>query len=44
MPYAKVSVSRKNGLVKSGCHSTGLSDMALQSASNVTTYFFFSLA
>jgi hypothetical protein len=27
--YADASVSRKNGLVKSGCHSTGLSIMAL---------------
>jgi hypothetical protein len=33
-PYADASVSRKNGLVKSGCHSTGLSIMALRSVSN----------
>jgi hypothetical protein len=28
-PYADASVSRKNGLVKSGCYNTGLSIMAL---------------
>jgi hypothetical protein len=34
MPYADVSVRRKNGLVKSGCQSTGLSTMAFRSVSN----------
>jgi hypothetical protein len=34
MPYAEASVSRKNGLVKSGCHSTGLLTMAFHSVSN----------
>jgi hypothetical protein len=34
MPYADVSISRKNGLVKSGCRSTGMSVMALRSISN----------
>jgi hypothetical protein len=33
-PYADASVSRKDGLVKSGCHNTGLSVMALRSVSN----------
>jgi hypothetical protein len=27
-PYAEVSVSKKNGFVKSGCHKTGLLIMA----------------
>jgi hypothetical protein len=34
MPYAEASVSRKNSLVKSSCHNTSLSVMALQSVSN----------
>jgi hypothetical protein len=33
-PYADASVSRKNGFVKSGRRSTGLSIIALQSVSN----------
>ena len=40
-PYADASVSRKNGLVKSGCCNTGLSIMALRSVSNTfcSSYF-----
>jgi hypothetical protein len=33
-PYADASVSRKNGLVKSGCRSTGLLIIAFRSVSN----------
>ena len=33
-PYADASVSRKNGLAKSGCHSTGLSIIAFRNVSN----------
>jgi hypothetical protein len=39
MPYADMSVRRMNGLVKSGCHSTGLLTILFCNVSNAICSF-----